>query len=144
MSNQSKKVSKNLRLDELVVDMLETIAAKEDRSFVNAIERCVKEYYKINYNTEWRDGTITLGKDYKNYKVRMKEEFEIDEDSASINVLAIVADEEFTLNEFSYKKGNVIYDSDSKDENLSNINKTVLVYQYIPSDDEEGEKYDAK
>lgn len=134
MSNQSKKVSKNFRIDEKILELIGIIAEKENRSFVNAIERCVKEYYKINYNTEWRDGTITLGKDYKNYKVRMKEEFEIDEDGASINVLAIIADEEFSINEFSYKKGDVIYDEESKDTNLSNINKTVLAYQYIPDD----------
>ncbi|MDD5589428.1 MAG: hypothetical protein PHP92_05210 [Candidatus Nanoarchaeia archaeon] len=134
MSNQSKKISKNLRLDENVISMIETISEKENRSFVNAIETCVREYYKTNYNTEWRAGTITIGKDYKNYKVLMKEQFEIEEYGACINVLAIIADEDFKLNEFSYKKGDIIYDSESKDENLNNINKTVLVYQYIQED----------
>src|SRR4030043_170330 len=132
MSNQSKKISKNFRIDEKILEMIEIISGKENRSFVNTIETCVKEYYKNKYNVELVDTRITLGKDYRNYRVKMKQEFEFDEESASMNVLAIVADEDIKINEFDIKKGDVIYDEESKDENLSNINKTVLVYQYIP------------
>src|SRR4030067_1146340 len=112
------KKSKNLHLNNDIIDMVEIIAEKENRSFTNVLETLVKEYYKTKYNTEWVDTHITLGKDYRNYKVKMKQEFEFDEESASMNVLVIIADEKFTLNEFSYKKGETIYDSDSKDENL--------------------------
>ena len=89
------------------------------------------------YNTEWTNGFITIGKDCKNYRVKKKEFFEAGEFGASMNIIKIIADEDIRIEEFDIKKGEIIYDEESKDENMSNINKTVLVYQYIPSDEEE-------
>lgn len=141
----------SLRLEQEIIDKINKIAKTNKWSQSIVVEEALKNYTKktkrvkkvkrvkikkINNNSEWTNGIITLGEEYKQYKVKMKEQFEIEDMySAHINILAIIADEDINIYEFDIKKGDVIYDSE--DNKLNDINNTVLIYQYIPDDDEE-------
>jgi predicted transcriptional regulator len=120
------------KLDQQVLDIIDKMAEEKKWSKVAIIETSVKEFYEKNKvenkQQEAQKSTIKVGDKY--FKVTMYTSVEIGEcGDIGIGIDRIYADEDIKFEEFIYKKGQLIYDNDSEDENLSNINKTILVYQ---------------
>jgi hypothetical protein len=128
------RISKNLSIEKEILEMVETIATKENRSFTNTLETAIKEYYKNNIKEEYRKDFITIGPEFENFKVLIKDEMEITDDGyGSLNILEIIADENIKYEEFNYNKGDIIYKHD--DEEHNNLNKTIFSHQYIDEDE---------